>query len=283
VRYVVGAPEEWAEWLRPGDTVSLISLGGGIAVENPSGRGFLPMKSLQRIDLEDPIASAQRQDSGFDWGKMTFGLMNMGALEALPRRALGVLTITAGDQVIEFDVSRRTWPEEALVTPEAESSLIRKGESMVRIRDGSYRWIVVKRFVIPRAEPRAAVDALGVLIGHPAYWDDYLGGNGITPHIHGPYRLDAISPEEFRSSDATRAIATLEHWLHRGGHVADDQLDGNLPDVHRLINEADTCYQLPDLGEAAHNDIGFILDKPFIEFVLVGPEDRLVLIVASGD
>ena len=96
-----------------------MSLGIGIAVENPSGRGFLPSQSLQRIDLDDPIAAYQHRDNNVDWGRMTLGLMNMGALQALPRRPLETLTITVENHVIAFDVSQRTWPDEALVTPEA--------------------------------------------------------------------------------------------------------------------------------------------------------------------
>jgi hypothetical protein len=283
VRYVEGAPKEWASWLGTGDTVSLVSFGIGIAVETPSGRGFLPFQSLQRIDLDDPIAAYQHRDNNVDWGKMTLGLMNMGALQALPRRPLGALTITVEDHVIAFDVSQRSWPDEALVTPGAERGLIRDGRSGVSIRDGSYRWISVKRFTVPDGASREAVDVLGALIGHPAYWDAYLGGDGISPHVHGPYLLEAISPDSFVGCDAAAVRTTLGDWLHRDGDVSDDQIEGSLSDVYQLIEDADTCLELPDLGEPGHNDYWFILDKPFIEFVLVGPGDRLALIVASGD
>ena len=105
----------------------------------------------------------------------------------------------------------------------------------------------------------------------------------MSPGVHGPYRLDAIALEKFNVRDALTARGTLEDWVHRDGPVSEHQIEGNLAEVYRLIEEADVCLELPDLGEAAYHDGGFILDKPFIEFVLVGPEDRLVLIVASGN
>ncbi len=282
VRYMSGAPEEWATWLHAGDIISLVTLGGGIAVERPSGRGFLPLMSIQRIDLDDP-AQSWRHGNNADWGKMTICLMNMGALQALPRRPLGSLTITVADRVLEFDVSQRTWPDEALITPEVEATLLGGEESVVQIRDGSYRWISVKRFTLPTEPPQRPSDAIRTLLGHPSYWDAYIGDEGPSPHIHGPYRLEAISPENFRTCDALTAMRTIEEWLHRDGPVSPEQIDGSLPDTYRMIGEADTCLRLPDLGEEARNDFWFILDKPFIEFVLVGPQNRLTLIVASGD
>ena len=91
--------------------------------------------------------------------------MNLGALWALPRPPVDSLAITVQDRVIEFDVSKRTWPDEARMTSEAESSLIRGEESMVLLRDGSYRWISIKRFRLPLGAPLDPSDAADV------FWD----------------------------------------------------------------------------------------------------------------
>ncbi len=202
----------------------------------------------------------------------------MGALQALPRRPLGTLTFTADDRIIQFDVSQRSWPDEALVTDEAQATLLGGDESMVLIRDGSWRWVAVKQFRLPTGSPQSATDALNTLLSNPSYRDNYLGGGGIHPHMHGPYRLEAISIESFRTCDGTTATTTIEDWLHEDGHVSEEHIEGSLADVYRLIEEADTWPHLADLGETAYHDFGFILDKPFIEFVLIGPKDRLAVI-----
>jgi hypothetical protein len=214
---------------------------------------------------------------------MTLALMNMGALQALPRRLLDTLTITSDDRVIEFDVSQRTWPDEALVTDEAFATLLGGDNWMVAIRDGSWRWIVVKQFRFPAGSSQSSTDAVNTLLSHPSYWDNYLGGGYITPHVHGPYRLENLSIDSFRHCDASTAMTTIEDWLHEDGHLSEEQIEGSLSDVYQLITEADTCLRLDDLDEDAYHDYGFVLDKPFIELVVVGPEDRVALIVASGD
>jgi hypothetical protein len=49
-----------------------------------------------------------------------------------------------------------------------------------------------------------------------------------------------------------------------------------------MLDESNTCFYLPDLGKAAEHDWGWVLDRPFHEFVLIGPADAIALIVASG-
>jgi hypothetical protein len=62
-----------------------------------------------------------------------------------------------------------------------------------------------------------------------------------------------------------------------------DQIEGDLADVIAHIDEADSRYRLPDLGERAKHVFGWVLGD-FFEFVLINRSTGdLRLVVASSD
>lgn len=162
-------------------------------------------------------------------------------------------------------------------------ALVRLDCRTVRIRDGFFRWILVQRF--GQSGPRL-VDArqlLALLLAHPAYRDDYASAE-TEAAVHGPYRLDALSPDCFDEVSASDAIVTLTSWLEQFGPVNPRDIDGDLDGVYRVLREASALFSLRDLGNDAHHARGWVLGKTgFHEFVLVEPGGEVVLIVASDD
>ena len=304
VRYLSGAPDDWLGWIQPGDLVTLsveaaqsgtvppssvnsLRLANDVMVRSPAGQGRIPLNRIVAIDISDlDLRNADGFIADFPENSprsISSGLMRLGALSALPRQPIRWLRVRLEDRSVIFDVTERRWESERLVTPEAEASLVRLGEEMMRLRDGSYRWISVKYFRFPRSEPTSPEQAVTTLLGHPAYWDTYTGGDNISPGVHGPYRLDAITVDQFQIVDAPSAELVLREWLERDeGPVADDQIDGDLDSVLRRIREAETRLSLRDLGTESHHETGWILHSGFVELVLI-TGGLISLLVASGD
>lgn len=303
VRYISGAPEGWSSWLREGDTVTIalepagresvpersvnsLNLANDLVVRSATGRGRIPLNHIAGIDTGDadpPGGETTAVQDAVLRGHIANGLMRLNALTALPRRSVGWLRVRIDDRSILFDVSDRRWESERLLTPEAERSLERRGEEMLRVCDRSYRWISVKRFRVPEHPDWTSADVVATLIAHPAYWDTYTGGDDIVPNVHGPYRLDAIRVDSYQLVDVSTAAAILDGWLMQYGEVSDEQIEGDIGEVHRLIRDADIRLYLPDLGKEAQHETGWILHSGFVEFVIIGPVDLLALVVASGD
>jgi hypothetical protein len=171
------------------------------------------------------------------------------------------------------------------VTEDILHSLEFAGDLELFIKDGSFRWIVASRFEVPTARPQDPSGLLRTLIDHPRYWHAYISPRRVSYElgVHGPYRLDGISAASFRPVDSQSVDADLHNWLHRDGDVPRSDINGDIEEIPRLVATADRCFQLPDLGEPSFHESGWILDKPFLEYVLFGPASQLTVVVASGD
>jgi hypothetical protein len=156
---------------------------------------------------------------------------------------------------------------------------------MVRLRDRSYRWIDVKEFKTRGFEGLTPRDVLGAVLKHPSYRDHYASPDGETDApIHGPYRVDTINVHDFDPLTVADALAVLNRWLEMYGGVRSDQIDGDLGEVVRLIENGESRFRLRDLGKQAQHEWGWVVGmQRFHEFVVIGPDEYVRLIVASDD
>jgi hypothetical protein len=156
------------------------------------------------------------------------------------------------------------------------------GTTPVVFRDGSYRWVRVKRFFIDEKEP--AHRLLAALLLDPHYRDTYIViGSETSDPIHGPYDLENITTATFENIDRARALSIFRTWADEWGPVPADQIEGDLGLIETLIQESDTRYLLPDLGETARHEFGDILPR-FLEFILINSQTReLRIVVLTAD
>lgn len=131
---------------------------------------------------------------------------------------------------------------------------------------------------------------MAALIEHEQYRDHYAGQDPAdqSDHsLHGPYRLEAITPAVFRTLTAEAARRQLRTWVSSWVDFEDDG-----PEVEeKLATEVlpkvtgDTVLRLPDLRDSAEHEWGWVVGRTgFHEFVII---DRaaamLTLLVASDD
>jgi hypothetical protein len=164
-------------------------------------------------------------------------------------------------------------------------SLERTRRWKVLLRDHSFRWIDVKEFKTQGLEGLTPREVLAAVLEHPSYRDHYASPDSETDApIHGPYRMDTISVDDFEPFTAAEALAELKTWLEMYGGVPSDQIDGDLAGVVRLIENGDSRFRLRDLGKQAQRDWGWVVGmQGFHEFVVIGPGDYVRVIVGSDD
>lgn len=173
------------------------------------------------------------------------------------------------------------------------------GRTFVNFRDyafaepgaQAFRWCDVKTFALPAgAAAGAAADAsadgelLAALVAHEQFRDDYAGG-GVEPEglRHGPYWLSLLPASSYRPVTAAEALPVLRGWATQFGPVP-AELDADLDAaLYGVVEAADRCYHLPDLGTDAFHDWGGV-HCDFHEYVAVDTaRSRLTLLVAADD
>lgn len=298
VRYLDGAPDDWAPWLQPGDYVDIewatdespsprgpIQGIVGVAVSNEGGSGVLRRKDIiacEVIEEGHPPRTSWRSPDGMRH-RLDPDLSPLAFLTKLPRRALTQLTIELEDRRMVFDVSERHWSDESLITDAVLQSLVVVDRrNWVRIKD-IYDWINVAQYQIPPTQSLEPGQILATLLGHPTYWSWYMTEEEISPRHHGPYRLEMIEPDSFDEIDNVMGAALLREWIANPGCDHDHQVVGDVEGVLELIERADRVFKLQDLGEDAFHDVGWIFSYPIVELVLIGPGRDLTVILASGD
>ena len=145
-----------------------------------------------------------------------------------------------------------------------------------------FRWVDVKRFRLCAAPP-ADEFVLRLLIRAEQFADDYAGG-GMEPvgEIHGPYRLDRITPDSYEHLDATAAVGVLDGWARQYGSLPAPLAKALEKQLYAPIRTATSLYRLKELGEDERHD--FVVHGEFYELVVI---DRtrctLSLLVAADD
>lgn len=154
---------------------------------------------------------------------------------------------------------------------------------------GSYfTWVNFKYFAIQPGTPDLLLVAS--LISSQQYHDHYAGQDPTdqTHHsLHGPYRLEAISPEVFEPISRQAAREDLQAWVSswvdhdEDGPEVEARLDAEvLPKV-----DGDSLLRLPNLREHAEHEWGWVVGgNGFLELVIINQDAAmLTLLVASDD
>jgi len=163
------------------------------------------------------------------------------------------------------------------------------GHELVRFRAlGYYTWVDLKYFEI---QPEVSdVALLTSLIAHEQYHDHYAGQDPTEQaqnSLHGPYRLEAITPRTFQAVSANSARGELMEWLFswavRDEHRSQAEAMLTADVLAKVAGEA--VFRLPDLRKTAEHDWGWVVGlSRFHEFVAVDRSSRLLtLLVASDD
>lgn len=164
-----------------------------------------------------------------------------------------------------------------------EDRLVYQGEVFINFQT-SRQWVSIKLFDLPADTDDDAV--LALLIGHVRYRDSYGGtGDKDMKDIHGPYWLNAISPQVFSRVSAADAEALIRTWADYTVPLTADDRAAMEREVYPRMQHAASCYQLPDLRETALHEWGSSVGSDgFHEFVLIDRQsDTVALVVASDD
>lgn len=149
-------------------------------------------------------------------------------------------------------------------------------------------WVDLKYFAI-RSDVSDRL-LLASLIEHEQYHDHYAGQDPTEQShhpLHGPYRLEAITPGAFESTSTQEARDELRGWV--GSWVVSEE-DG--PEVEATLAlevlpklVGDSIIRLPDLRESAEHDWGWVVGHAgFHELVIIDRAAALLtLLVASDD
>jgi hypothetical protein len=164
-----------------------------------------------------------------------------------------------------------------------EQRLVYQGEVFINFRT-SRQWVSIKLFELPPDADDHAV--LALLIHHLRYRDSYAAPEFKDAEtIHGPYWLDAITPEVFSPMSAADAEALIRTWADYTVPLTDDDREAMEREVYPRITGATSRYQLPDLRDTAQHDWGYVVGSDgFYEFVLINRHtNNVALLVASDD
>jgi hypothetical protein len=164
-----------------------------------------------------------------------------------------------------------------------EGSLVYQGEVFIKFRT-SRQWVLIKLFALPpNADDR---ELLALLIRHVRYRDSYAAPDfKDAKTIHGPYRLNAITPETFFPMSAADAEALIRTWADYTVPLTDDDRAAMEREVYPRIQGATSRYQLSDMRDTAQHDWGYVVGSDgFHEFVLINRQaNSLALLVATDD
>jgi len=141
-------------------------------------------------------------------------------------------------------------------------------------------WVEMKRFELGAPLQKPEDELLPLLLAHPEYRDGYKYHWDDEP-IHGPYRQDAVTAESFELVSPSEARAILTTWLDYLGPLDELASARELADVFRMIERSALIFHLPALGKDAEFELN-LLDE-FLEFVVMGPEGQVVVLVVAED
>jgi hypothetical protein len=166
----------------------------------------------------------------------------------------------------------------------SEERLVYQGEVFINFRT-SRQWVVVKLFPLPANTDDREV--LQLLIRHVRYRDSYARSEFKDAEtIHGPYWLNAITPESFAPVSAADAETLIRTWAEYSVPLTDGDRAAMETEVYPRIRDAASRYQLADLRETAEHEWGSSVGSAtgFYEFVLIDRQtSRVALVVASDD
>jgi hypothetical protein len=168
---------------------------------------------------------------------------------------------------------------------------VNRNEPRIVDFDDHLRWVEVSRLdVTPRGSISADAEVcLSGMISSAAYRDSFLERESWkrdSKSVHGPYRIEALSPKDFVPVPRTDFESRLAAWLD-GGEGYDS---GAPPDRRKSVRDltaqipvAAACYCLSRELDDAEHEFSFVL-LDFTEFVFFDTEaDCLWSVVWGAD
>lgn len=146
------------------------------------------------------------------------------------------------------------------------------------------QWVSIKLFALP--DDVDDETALAFMIAHVRYRDTYAGvGDGDVADKHGPYWLQAITPDTFKVTNRTDVEALIRTWAQYYARWNAADREALQRYLYARIERATVIYQLPDIRDVAQHDWGDVVGADgFHEFVIIDrPARELALVVASDD
>lgn len=151
-----------------------------------------------------------------------------------------------------------------------------------------FTWVNLKYFAIQPTVSDALL--LTHLIANTQYQDHYAGQDPAEQPLHllhGPYRLNAITPDTFQAVSIQTAGDDLRGWVSSWAGSGEDgpELEAKLSAavIPRVVGDA--IYRLPDLRQSAEHEWGSVVGQDgFHELVIIDrAAEKLTLLVASDD
>jgi hypothetical protein len=165
----------------------------------------------------------------------------------------------------------------------AEERLVFQGNVFINFRT-SRQWVLIKLFALPPNLDDQAI--LALLIRHVRYRDSYAAPEFTDAEtIHGPYWLNAITPDTFEAVPASDIETLIRTWAEYTVPLTDDDRAAMEREVYPRVANATSRYQLPDIRETAQHDWARVVRVDgFHEFVLIDRRiDEVTLLVATDD
>jgi hypothetical protein len=167
----------------------------------------------------------------------------------------------------------------------AEELLVYQGEVFINFCNHTYQWVSIKLFALPAGADDHEI--LTLLIRHVRYRDSYAAREFKDAEtIHGPYWLEAITPEVFSPVSGSDAEALIRTWAEYAAPLPGGRREEMEQELYSRIRNATSRYQLPDLRDSAEHDWGSTVGSltGFFEFVLIDRHaGNVALVVASDD
>lgn len=156
------------------------------------------------------------------------------------------------------------------------------GQTLIRTRDNSFRWIDVKLFEFDAG--LSTLELCSALISHGQFRDGYIGaGPDLNCIVHGRWFIEGLSAQSYASigRDAAHRYVDVFRDLGDDGFSSAVAADVDAV-VRRRIDEADERLHLDAAGAVQH-EVSWVLTE-FEEVVLIRrTPPELALIVMGID
>ncbi len=153
------------------------------------------------------------------------------------------------------------------------------GQTLIRFRDDTRRWIDVKLFEFDPS--LSTVDLLSALIAHPQFRDGYIGEGPARDgcNVHGRWFVEGISPDSYASIELDAAQARVDAFRELEACALPAAVQSDVEAVvRRRIRAAEERFRL-DADGAAQHEVAWVLVE-FDELLLIRrtlPEIALVV------
>ncbi|MFV8050334.1 hypothetical protein [Mycobacterium sp. 48b] len=162
------------------------------------------------------------------------------------------------------------------------------GDTTVRMAPGMYSWCILLTFAIPATI--SGTDLINGVLAHPRYGHDCASPwTGKPDPVHGPYRMDALTPAGFRRCSFAEAVATLWRWpaTNLNPWVGTELLLSRelvMAWTSPTLTGADEIYRLSVPREGNEHSYGWVVGlNGFHEFIAAHRKHGVATVIIASD